>query len=228
MASASPAACFCASANSFRSASRSSASLDPAPSVPSPTATPARRAAGIGEHGSDRQLHVRGRVGHHGGPPLCDQLHLRVVEPDAVGQDRPLAEKPAGVEVGGRASSRARRRSRGPPPRSRRDGSGSAASPRPPARRSSAATPRRRCRSHAEQATGPRRRRMPARASIVPSAASRRSPPSMPDSISGPPITARSPASQAARAVSAGCQYMSQKRAVPVRAISRQASRAPQ
>ncbi len=44
----------------------------------------------------------------------------------------------------------------------------------------------------------------------------------------GLPIVARRPASRTARAVAPGCQYMSQKRAVPVRIISTQASRAPQ
>ena len=39
-------------------------------------------------------------------------------------------------------------------------------------------------------------------------------------SISGAPIVARRPASRTARAVASGCQYMSQKRAVPVRIIS--------
>ena len=42
----SAAACFCISAKVLRSAKRSSESLEPAPSVPSPTATPASRAAG--------------------------------------------------------------------------------------------------------------------------------------------------------------------------------------
>ena len=43
-----------------------------------------------------------------------------------------------------------------------------------------------------------------------------------------PPIAARIPASATARAAAAGCQYMSQKRTVPVRIISTQASRVPQ
>ena len=47
-------------------------------------------------------------------------------------------------------------------------------------------------------------------------------------SNSGAPIVARRPASATARAVASGCQYMSQKRVVPVRIISAQASRAPQ
>ncbi len=47
-------------------------------------------------------------------------------------------------------------------------------------------------------------------------------------STSGALTTARIPASSTARAVPAGRQYMSQKRTVPVRIISRQASRVPQ
>ncbi len=52
--------------------------------------------------------------------------------------------------------------------------------------------------------------------------------PGSPPSISGAPITARSPASATARAVAPGCQYMSQNPTVPVRIISAHASRAPQ
>ena len=51
---------------------------------------------------------------------------------------------------------------------------------------------------------------------------------SRPLSNIGAPIVARSPASATARAVASGCQYMSQKRVVPERIISRQASRVPQ
>ena len=47
-------------------------------------------------------------------------------------------------------------------------------------------------------------------------------------SNSGAPIVARMPASATARAVAPGRQYMSQKRVVPARIISAQASRAPQ
>ena len=49
-----------------------------------------------------------------------------------------------------------------------------------------------------------------------------------PVSMSGAPIVARSPASATARAVAAGCQYMSQKRTVPPRIISTHASLVPQ
>ena len=51
---------------------------------------------------------------------------------------------------------------------------------------------------------------------------------SRPLSNIGAPIVARTPASATARAVASGCQYMSQKRVVPERIISRQASRVPQ
>ena len=47
-------------------------------------------------------------------------------------------------------------------------------------------------------------------------------------SKSGAPIAARMPAASTARAVASGCQYMSQKRVVPLRIISAQARRAPQ
>ena len=48
------------------------------------------------------------------------------------------------------------------------------------------------------------------------------------DEKSGPPTVALRPASRTAREVASGCQYMSQKRVVPVRIISTQASRVPQ
>ena len=83
-----------ARAKSFRSAKRSSESLEPAPSVPSPTATPARARSRVREDAADRELHVGDRVGDDGAAALGDQRQLLVVEPDAVGEHRALVEQP--------------------------------------------------------------------------------------------------------------------------------------
>ena len=57
----------------------------------------------VGEDAPHGELHVGDRIGDDGAAARGDQLQLLAVEPDAVGENRALAEQPEPVEVGGGA-----------------------------------------------------------------------------------------------------------------------------
>ena len=126
--SASAAAWRWARAKSFRSARRSSESLEPAPSVPRPTRDAGRARGGVGEDPADRELHVGDRVGDDGGAAGGDQVELFVVEPDAVGEHGALARAGRGRRGRRRDAAVLARCSPRPRARSRRGGSGPATS----------------------------------------------------------------------------------------------------
>ena len=183
----------------------------------------------VREHAPDRELEVRHRVGHDRRAALGDELELRFVHPHAVREHEARREQAEAVEVRSRAARRCGRRNRSPRPRSRGSGGARARRGLPTARRPTRASVRSRCRCRA------------ARAPAAPTARTRRArrggaPPrrTRPCCATGPAVEQRrsdrraQPASRTARATAAGRQYMSQKRTVPVRIISRHASRVPQ
>ena len=183
----------------------------------------------VGEDAADRELHVGDRVGDHGAAALGDQLELGAVEPDAVGEHRALAEQPEPVEVVGGAHAVG-----GEAVLDLLLGLGEVDVDRQTALGGEFGGPAQQLlagdvdRVRGQRRLDPERARTPPARSRLASAVASISAVSSPRPKSGPPTVARRPASRTAREVASGCQYMSQKRAVPVRIISTQASRVPQ
>ena len=191
---------------------------------------PGRARRRVGEDAADRELHVGDRVGDDGGAALGDQLQLLAGRARRRGRARCARSAARAGRGRRRGARRGRRGSRSTScsVSERWIWTGSSRSAASSAIQRSELLADRVDRVRGEGGRDRRRRARRARSRLAqrrraasPRRRRRRR-------TAAPPIVARRPASATARAVASGCQYMSQKRVVPVRIISTQASRVPQ